>query len=394
MITQIDVTNFKLLKQASFSTRPLNLLTGLNGSGKSTLLQVLLLLRQSRLHLPEGKLYLKPEKDQLLNAGLGTDICSESAEQQQISIALHTNTDNHFSWLFPVQKDEFLQSENIYGTDGLQNCILFREATRDFETINGKARIKGIHSPFQYLCTDRLPPLEDAGDGNFARSSEAILKLDLGARGQYTINFLYTLGHIKLSNDCLLHLNAKSEFFLHQTEAWLSEISPDVSLEIEPINDEQLNLKYKFKGSSIDYKPKHVGFGLSYALPVIVALLSAQKNKIILIENPETHIHPRGQVELGRLIAKAAQSGAQLFIETHSDHILNGIRIACKEQDINPNNATAFFFKRNQELNQADITQIIFDTKGKMFKYENGERKTQIPKGFFDQWTTSMAKLF
>lgn len=44
----------------------------------------------------------------------------------------------------------------------------------------------------------------------------------------------------------------------------------------------------------------------------------------MIIENPEAHIHPRGQAEMGRLIALAAAAGMQLFVETHSDHIVNG----------------------------------------------------------------------
>jgi len=76
------------------------------------------------------------------------------------------------------------------------------------------------------------------------------------------------------------------------------------------------------------------GFGLSYTLPVITALLVGTliPNSLVIIENPEAHLHPRGQTEIARLIALCAQVGTQIIIETHSDHLFDGIRIAAKNK--------------------------------------------------------------
>lgn len=46
-------------------------------------------------------------------------------------------------------------------------------------------------------------------------------------------------------------------------------------------------------------------FGITYVLPLIIALVSAKEGDIILVENPEAHIHPAGQSMLGELIARA-----------------------------------------------------------------------------------------
>ncbi|WP_071819731.1 AAA family ATPase [Enterobacter kobei] len=56
-----------------------------------------------------------------------------------------------------------------------------------------------------------------------------------------------------------------------------------------------------------------------------------KKNDVILIENPEAHIHPTGQTKLGYLCAIAAKAGIQLIIESHSDHFFNGVRLALKD---------------------------------------------------------------
>ena len=95
---------------------------------------------------------------------------------------------------------------------------------------------------------------------------------------------------------------------------------------------------------------------LSVSLPIIVSLLTAEEGKIIVIENPESHIHPRGQAELGKLIAAAAQTGAQLFVETHSDHILNGIRVAVKEESVDKNKVNIMYFNKiNTDIVQLEI---------------------------------------
>lgn len=82
--------------------------------------------------------------------------------------------------------------------------------------------------------------------------------------------------------------------------------------------------QYTFGGES--YRAVNVGFGLSYVLPIVLALLVTKPGGLVIIENPEAHLHPRGSY-LGRLIALAAEAGVQVVVETHSDHIINGIRL-------------------------------------------------------------------
>ncbi|MBK9636389.1 MAG: AAA family ATPase [Bacteroidetes bacterium] len=115
---------------------------------------------------------------------------------------------------------------------------------------------------------------------------------------------------------------------LSQTSAWEREVSPGVNVVPTP-SGKAFTLKYTFNKKN-DFTPtepfsaENVGFGLSYALPIIVAALSSSENSLILVENPEAHLHPRGQSQLAKLLALAAQSGVQIIIETHSEHIING----------------------------------------------------------------------
>jgi predicted ATPase len=169
-------------------------------------------------------------------------------------------------------------------------------------------------------------------------------------------------------------------------------VSPGVELDLSELpGAEKILLRFKFKLGkdrlvSEPQKPQHVGFGLSYVLPVIVSLLMAEPGRLIIIENPEAHLHPRGQAELGNLIARAAAAGAQLFIETHSDHIINGIRVAVKEGVLDEKQAQILFFDRiTTETEQySKVTPIYFDKQGELSSY---------PIGFLDEWGNQLSKI-
>ncbi|PGH40399.1 MAG: hypothetical protein CRN43_03260 [Candidatus Nephrothrix sp. EaCA] len=148
-------------------------------------------------------------------------------------------------------------------------------------------------------------------------------------------------------------------------------------------------LDYQFdlvKDKTNPFRPRNVGFGISYVLPVVLALLTAEEGKIIVLENPESHIHPRGQAELGKLIALAAGAGAQLFAETHSDHILNGIRVAVKENAVDRSMVNVMYFDKTtvEEEQFTKITPIKVDCNGELDEY---------PKDFLDEWSNQLLKL-
>ena len=130
---------------------------------------------------------------------------------------------------------------------------------------------------------------------------------------------------------------------LQQTIYWEQKISPDVTINVEQRKDSSTYaISYGFNGEDSQTKPvmdlraENIGYGISYTLPVIVALLSAQPGALVILENPEAHLHPGGQAALAKLIAKVASEGIQVIVETHSDHIINGILLACKAYQKKP----------------------------------------------------------
>jgi hypothetical protein len=201
----------------------------------------------------------------------------------------------------------------------------------------------------------------------------------VGTRGEFTINLLDKMGQ-ELVNDVLC-LGEDSRTLMVQTEAWLGTILNPLKLEVRPLTKTTLELVI---GGN---KPANVGFGYSIILPIIVSGLIAKPEEKLIIENPEIHLHPKAQTALIQFLVAVAKTGVQVFVESHSDHVLNALRIAVFEKQLTPENLSILYF-------QSDITSILVDEKGKLRRKTAEGETARIPKGFFDEWTNSMAKLF
>jgi predicted ATPase len=118
-----------------------------------------------------------------------------------------------------------------------------------------------------------------------------------------------------------------------QVELWMGDVAPGIEIRPLTLPDTNISaLRIKRKGVSTEWlRPPNIGFGVSYALPIIVAGLLSQPGSLFLVENPEAHLHPASQSRIGRFLATLAAAGVQVIAETHSDHVLNGVRLAAVE---------------------------------------------------------------
>ena len=119
-----------------------------------------------------------------------------------------------------------------------------------------------------------------------------------------------------------------------------------------------------------------VGYGVSQSLPILVSLLSGEGNvtsgrrygnsaKTFLLQQPEVHLHPRGQAELAELFARVAKKGRNRFlIETHSDYIVDRIRILVRRKILRPNDVSIIFFEPKH--NAAKMHNISLDKFGNL----------------------------
>jgi predicted ATPase len=176
---------------------------------------------------------------------------------------------------------------------------------------------------------------------------------------------------------------------LDNLDKWLSEISPGIRIHAKRQQEMNIvSLNYAFvQGNELtaDFKPQNVGFGLTFVLPVLTAILRARPGDMVIIENPEAHLHPAGQSVIGKLCAIAAKNGVQFFIETHSDHFLNGVRVGVKEKIIPSDEVNIFYLERSTASNHESVViKPEIDDDGRVDIW---------PDGFFDESDKLLEKL-
>ncbi len=368
MLDYIRIERFKSLNDAQFSLAGLNLFSGLNGMGKSSLIQTLLLLRQSyeKNTLIDKGLLLKGE---YVSVGTGKDILSENAEKETIEFTLVWDNQEPVKFVFNYSSKSDLQPLD----SAKKNMAFFAEDVSLF-TRN-----------FQYLSADRISP-----KASYDVSDYYIKDLNsLGNHGEYTAHYVAEKGFSPLFIKELKHPDSSSLTLLDNLDKWMSEISPGIRIHVNlhpAMNTVSLNYAFQ-QGNDMtaDFKPQNVGFGLTFVLPVLTAILRSRPGDMIIIENPEAHLHPGGQSVLGRLCSIAATCGVQLFIETHSDHFLNGVRVAIKENVISCANVKVYYLERSTTSgHEAIVVSPEIDENGRIDIW---------PQGFFDENDKLLEKL-
>ena len=369
MLKSLALTNFKAFDDLWLPFEKLTLLSGLNGSGKSTVLQALGLLRQSfdTGFIHAGDLGLNGS---LVEIGAGRDVLYQEFGAPMIDSELTIDDrgeEESLHWRMRAPTDaDVLSCELSPPVISAETSSLFRPG-------------------FQFLRADRITP-----SVTFPKSQHAV-RHDrfLGARGEYTAHFLLEFGEDPATKVLVPHPNAgQATSLIAHVNLWIQDFSPGVRVEPSPVAMTDLvRIEYAYRGKGEAYgeplRPTNVGFGLTHALPVVTACLSATSGSLLIVENPEAQLHPRGQAALGRLLALTAAAGAQVIVETHSDHVLNGIRLAAKEGLLRPSDVELHFFSRRPGFGSSFESPKLG---------ENG-RLTFWPTDFFDQWEQSLDKL-
>ncbi|WP_335338823.1 AAA family ATPase [Vibrio alginolyticus] len=225
---------------------------------------------------------------------------------------------------------------------------------------------------FNFLCAERWGPRD-----NYPYSNQRRSRSWLGIHGEYTAQVLTNLLESSKSlgeGDPRIHDKITSRLVIDNFTKWMGEISPDTFVKSDSITHANISTnQFVFDGHT--YRATNVGFGLSYALPVVLSLVMARSGGLVIIENPEAHLHPKGQSYLGRLIQKTAEAGVQVIIETHSDHLLNGIRVAARlSENYIAGSSRVFFVSPGED--QSNVEPIDIGDKGELSNW---------PSGFFDQ---------
>ena len=176
----------------------------------------------------------------------------------------------------------------------------------------------------------------------------------------------------------------KATTFRKQADAWLGALFPGAQVSVQLVSQiSQLGLQFRLSEIAAWRRPANVGYGLSYAFPIVAALLAATDGQLIIIDSPEAHLHPSAQSQMGRMLAQFAASGLQIIVESHSDHLLNGVRLAVKDKVLPAGRLAIHFFTGVSKEGHGVVTPTI----------DAGGRINEWPSGFFDQSEIDLSRL-
>ncbi|MFK5975100.1 MAG: DUF3696 domain-containing protein [Sulfurovum sp.] len=331
-ITKLNLQNFKSYINQDFEFKKITLLTGLNGAGKSSIFQSIRMFWS----------YVE-NNEPILNAyGQADTLKNNNVRDKFFQISLDIENKKYFDLKFDLETN---------------NCIaLDRDSNYDLN--------------ISYISANRLGPTE------FQHTRNSMLQdLNVGINGEYTLDILSKYGQENLPKNFKDEVAGQNTLINH-VEKWLQEVSPNIKLETE------LNKKMHLASFTINgHTPLNVGFGISYTLSIItqllysVMLLEKQGIKtVILMENPEAHLHPKGQTQIAKLIAEIANLGVQVIVETHSDYILDGLRLAVKDGKINHEDSKLYYLELDKDGN-TEVKSPQIDKDGYLDKW---------PENFFD----------
>ena len=384
MLQKIRLANFKCFDNLELTCSPLTLLCGLNGMGKSSVLQALLVLRQSAVagELYQGRLVLSGD---LVNLGTGQDVLFEGAEKEVVEFELQDSDASEACWLafdYSSGADQ-LSADLVAMSDSLVSPRVGEDVCQGIPPMGGQWRaIPPLGGHLVYLNAERIGPRK------FYDRSEVFARHgNLGTRGEYAWNYLYAWQSETMSSaDPRCPELSAGRRVLDVVDHWLQEITPGAHIGLSAIQDaDSVIAGFSFDRpgdvASRRYRTTNVGFGLSYTLPVLMALL-APSGSLCLIENPEAHLHPRGQTKLAELAVRASLAGVQVIAETHSDHFMDGVRIAVRNGLIRPEDVAFHYFERDGGRTVVSSPRVAADG-----------RLSEWPAGFFDQHEDNLIKL-
>lgn len=330
MINRIRIENYKCFSDVELQLSDLNILTGENSSGKSSVIQALLLYYQTG----------EDKKGSLLNGRY-------------------------------VELGQYNEISNYYARDNIKISIWDENGETTTNIISNT--LKSTQGWFNekdivYLSADRI--------GVQKEYKQNELGIDrIGIHCEYAFDYLSREKQEKLKDEDFIWDISYGASFANQVNAWLEYLT-GYRVKAELVEGTSVvKVSFISQGSTKEYRTCHVGTGVSYLANVIIAALSCTKDSLLIVENPEIHLHPRAQSRFIEFFSFLSSRGLQIIIETHSDHIINGVRKEIKKKRIDTEQVNVYFMKKEEQLSQA--VKIKINEDGAIINPE---------KGFFDQF--------
>lgn len=351
MINRLYIKDFKCFDEIEIELSKLNLFSGTNSSGKSSAIQALLLLSNNATGNAASVLNW-----QWLRIGSFDEAKNFNRHVREFEIGAESDGDRLI-----------LKFEEDNENEGLAACRTVSES----DEISKQMALQNKH--IFYLPATRPGP-EDFYSKNFDRINS------FGNNAEFVVDFLARNQKQNIAPSLIADPSSKT--LLQQVNFWLRKIF-NVGMQIEEMGITNFySVKYSY-GNNKYVRPYHIGTGISYVLGLLVMSLTAKNDDIIIIENPEIHLHPKAQSEISEFLCFVSNAGIQVIIESHSDHIFNGIRKSIAKKQIANKDVAIHFFELDEN----------FNSKNYPIQIEPNGRLSNFRKGLFDQFDDDLDQL-
>ncbi len=347
MLNKLYIKDFKSIDNLTLNLRYLTILAGTNSAGKSSIIQSILLLSHN----------ITNDFNSPLNGHL-------------VSIGNFDEASNFITNAkkFNIDLDGF--ELEFIGDDSKKNCEV--KIIKDNEAI--KDVLNYHRKKLHYICADRLGS-QDLYLKNFDMYDK------FGVFGEFAIDYFEKEKRNPIENNLIIDKNSTT--LETQVNYWLKYIINAKLQTNEIMESDRVKATFNYMNNR-PVRTKNIGSGLSYIISILIVCLASKKDDVIIIENPEIHLHPKAQSKLTEFFTFIANAGIQLIIETHSDHIFNGIRVAVNKKRISTDKISINFFDLDMETLLTKHSEIKLNEYGGVINHING---------LFDQFDDDLDEL-
>lgn len=402
MLTQLSASNFKSWKRIeNMRLAPITGLFGTNSSGKTSILQLLLMLKQTIESSDRAQVLEFGDEKSLTNLGSFRDVVYGHDRPGTIDFSLDWDLSKQLVVRDPETKtnvllttshlrfgcalgengtDRISVSRLEYDTDGNRFVLRRKGQTgAKYELTNEGDGIRFIRT--QGRAWDLPAPVKFYGfpDQVYAYYQNAGFLADLQLAFENLFGRLFYLGPLREFPqrhyawkgsepadmgrrgervvDALLAAQQKGAYIspgykrkkqtLEERVAyWLKELGLIYDFKVEPIakGNNIYQVQVQKTPASAEVLITDVGFGVSQVLPVLVLCYYVPEGSIILLEQPELHLHPSVQSRLADVFVDAMKNrGVQIILESHSEHLLRRLQLRVADESIDPQNTALYF---------------------------------------------------
>jgi len=420
MLKALNIKNFKAWHKLRMPLGRITGVFGTNSSGKSSVLQFMLLLKQTKNATDRGLVLDFGGPGELINMGGYRDLVNRRNEELDIEWTLYWGLSNELKISDPSGSptDVLMRGRNLRAscciglmganlttryvnyrfadtefiveqkTENPRQYVLHSQGKHAVDFIRNQGRGWALPSPIKthlfpdqaqtyYQNTSFLSQFEAEYEGLMDRVFylgplreypqreyrwSGARPVDVGPRGEHSVDaILAATSGAKRMN---LQPNMKLITFQEMVAYWLQELGLIHSFKVSEIAPDSnlYHARVRANASSPETMLTDVGFGVSQVLPVIVLLYYVPEGSIVLMEQPEIHLHPSVQSGLADvMLAVAGRRNIQIIVESHSEHLLRRFQRRAAEGTVPASDLKLYFVSNNDgvaKLNDLTLNEF------------------------------------